>query len=416
MATKSSRRSLRRLAASAGNSSSPESAPTCSTTPRTTSSGSSRAPHTSRSTAVRIHRRTGSMISARRPVAATSSQVVPPSLTSCPSPTTTPVYTTTIAPVSTSQPITSWATPWKRPGRSRSAFTIAPTTRSGTVASSKSAPASSSSGAWGPCSNCSGTTASHAATAPAATHIGNGSGSPRRRHQQITNRMVAAVAEMPTSHVATSSTWTPGSSVAVPNATTAISPAVIHHAISIARRRSVRASSHGNSAASTPVAIGLAQSNAPCTFDQPLSESASVASFAWIATATISAAMPTTIRQPPRRRWPYRVTERGTDDEVDDTDQEPGDDPPVVAVGVDAVLRDPQAEHDADGDTTDRGCERGRTDARGPAHRSGGRRRVVVRHPHPSIHDGTTVVVPSGWYSSPDFDPSVVRDIVVTAT
>ena len=60
MATKSSRRSRCRLAASAGSSSSPESAPTCSTTPRTTSSGSSRAPQTSRSADALMRRRTGS--------------------------------------------------------------------------------------------------------------------------------------------------------------------------------------------------------------------------------------------------------------------------------------------------------------------------------------------------------------------
>ena len=108
-----------------------------------------------------------------------------------------------IAHENASQPMTSWATPWKRPGRSRSALTSTATIRTGKVARSSNGPTTSPPGKLHPhMPNRSGTTASHATTAPTASHPGSGSSSYRAlaRHS-TTSRTVAAVADATSSHV-----------------------------------------------------------------------------------------------------------------------------------------------------------------------------------------------------------------------
>src|SRR5215217_5984332 len=122
------------------------------------------------------------------PVAATSSHVGPLPPMSVPRPTTTPVYTTTMPPTSMAHSNVRGERPTTDETPSRIAATTAPPTSSGTVAITNAAARTSLSASTQPSgTTLAGTTPSHAAIAPAASHAGSGSSVPRRSGHHACN-------------------------------------------------------------------------------------------------------------------------------------------------------------------------------------------------------------------------------------
>ena len=99
-------------------------------------------------------------------------------------------------------------------------------------------------------------------------------------------------------------------------------------------------------------------------------------------------------------------------DGVCQADDEPGDEPPVLALGLRAAVGDPQRHaRRRRWRPRARGRRGARQERRHVRRRRPGRRRRLVelaaligssrRHPLPAMHDGTAGGVPGGWYSCP---------------